>query len=75
MLVEKNVPLQAFNTFRIVAKAHALARIGGEADVQALLADPTWGPSPTFVLGGGSTLRERMVQRERERIERAQSGR
>jgi UDP-N-acetylmuramate dehydrogenase len=56
MLVEKNVPLQAFNTFRIVAKAHALARITSEADVQALLADPTWGPSPTFVLGGGSNI-------------------
>jgi UDP-N-acetylmuramate dehydrogenase len=56
MLVEKNVPLQAFNTFRIVAKAHALARITGEADVQALLADPTWGPSPMFVLGGGSNI-------------------
>ena len=27
-----------------------------------------------FVLGGGSPLRERMVQRERERIERAQRG-
>nr|WP_315480716.1 UDP-N-acetylmuramate dehydrogenase [uncultured Rhodoferax sp.] len=56
MLVEKNVPLQAFNTFRIVAKAHALARIASEADVQALLADPTWGSSPTFVLGGGSNI-------------------
>jgi hypothetical protein len=28
-----------------------------------------------FVLGNGSSLRERMVQRERERIERTQSGR
>ena len=28
-----------------------------------------------FVLGGGSTLRERMVQRERDRIERSQRGR
>ncbi len=27
-----------------------------------------------FVLGGGSALRERMVQRERERIERNQRG-
>ncbi len=56
MLVEKNVPLQAFNTFRIVAKAHALARITSEADVQALLADPAWAASPTFVLGGGSNI-------------------
>jgi hypothetical protein len=28
-----------------------------------------------FVLGSGSSLRERMVQKERERIERAQNGR
>ena len=35
MLVEKNVPLQSFNSFHIVAKAHALARIGSEADVLA----------------------------------------
>jgi UDP-N-acetylmuramate dehydrogenase len=56
MLVQKNVPLQAFNTFHIVAKAHALARITTEADVQALLADPEWSLSPKFVLGGGSNI-------------------
>ena len=56
MLVEKNVPLQAFNTFRIVAKAHALVRIASETDLQALLADPEWGPAPKFVLGGGSNI-------------------
>ena len=42
MVVEKNIPLQAFNTFRIVAKAHALARITHEQDVRDLLADPEW---------------------------------
>jgi UDP-N-acetylmuramate dehydrogenase len=56
MLVEKNVPLQPFNTFHIVARAHALARIGSEADALALLADPEWGPGPKFVLGGGSNV-------------------
>jgi UDP-N-acetylmuramate dehydrogenase len=56
MLVQKNVPLQAFNTFHIVAKAHALARITTEADVQALLADPEWSSSPKLVLGGGSNI-------------------
>ena len=45
MLVEKNVPLQPFNTFRIVAKAHALVRIASEDDVRALLADAEWGAS------------------------------
>lgn len=56
MLVEKNVPLQALNTFHIVAKAHALARITGVQDVQELLADPTWAATPKFVLGGGSNI-------------------
>jgi len=56
MLVQKNVPLQAFNTFHIVAKAHALARITCESDLLGLLADPEWAPSPKFVLGGGSNI-------------------
>ncbi len=56
MLVQKNVPLQAFNTFHIVARAHALARITCEADVQTLLADPKWADFPKFVLGGGSNI-------------------
>ena len=56
MLVQKNVPLQAFNSFHIVAKAHAMARIGDEADVKALFADPRWANEPKFVLGGGSNI-------------------
>jgi UDP-N-acetylmuramate dehydrogenase len=56
MLVEKNVPLQPYNTFHIVAKAHTLVRIASEADLQALLADPELGPAPKFVLGGGSNI-------------------
>ncbi len=56
MLVEKNIPLQALNTFRIVAKAQALARIRSEQDVRDLLADPEWAASPKFVLGGGSNI-------------------
>jgi len=56
MLVEKNVPLQPFNTFHIVAKAYALVRIASEADARALLADPEWGVQPKFVLGGGSNV-------------------
>lgn len=56
MLVEKNVPLQAFNTFHIVAKAHTLVRIASESDVHALLAHPELGSAPRFVLGGGSNI-------------------
>ena len=56
MLVEKNVPLQPCNTFGIVAKALQLVRIASDADVAAVLADPTLRASPKFVLGGGSNI-------------------
>ena len=56
MLVEKNVPLQSCNTFHIVAKAHLLVRIAGDADVQQVIADPELGPRDKFVLGGGSNI-------------------
>ena len=56
MLVENNVPLQPFNTFHIVAKAHALVRISSEQDLQDVLADPTLAAMPKFVRGGGSNI-------------------
>jgi UDP-N-acetylmuramate dehydrogenase len=56
MIVEHNVPLQAHNSFGIVAKARALVRVRSEIDVQQLLTDPEHGPIPKFVLGGGSNI-------------------
>ncbi len=56
MLVEKNVPLQPYNTFHIVAKAHQLVRIRSQDDVLAVLNDPQWAGVAKFVLGGGSNL-------------------
>ncbi len=56
MIVEHNVPLQQHNSFGIVARAPHLARISGEADVAALLADAQWRDAPKFVLGGGSNI-------------------
>ena len=56
MLVEKNVPLQACNTFHIVARAHTLVRLRSLLDLQALLANPDWALAPKFVLGGGSNI-------------------
>ena len=56
MLVEKNVPLQSFNTFGIVAKALSLVRLHDESDVDAVLADPALKSTPKFVLGGGSNI-------------------
>jgi UDP-N-acetylmuramate dehydrogenase len=56
MIVEQNVPLQQHNSFGIVAKARALARVRCEADVQQLLNDAEYGSMPKFVLGGGSNI-------------------
>jgi UDP-N-acetylmuramate dehydrogenase len=60
MIVEKQVPLQAHNSFGIVARAHHLARVRSEADIDALRASPQWATltqdAPPFVLGGGSNL-------------------
>ena len=56
MLVEKNVPLQPYNSFHIVAKALNLLRVGTLADLQAVAADPHWRGLDKFVLGGGSNI-------------------
>jgi UDP-N-acetylmuramate dehydrogenase len=56
MIVEQNVPLQAHNSFGIVAKARELVRVRSEADVLAVLADPALAARPKFVLGGGSNI-------------------
>ena len=56
MLVEKNVPLQPYNSFRIVAKAHSLVRVKSVEDLQRVIADPALAAQPKFVLGGGSNV-------------------
>ena len=56
MIAEQNVPLQAHNTFGIVARARTLVRVASQADAQAVAADPVLGPEPKFVLGGGSNI-------------------
>ena len=56
MLVEKNVPLQPYNTFHIVAKAHTLVRIADLQDLRDAIADPVFGNLPKFILGGGSNI-------------------
>ena len=56
MVVENNVPLQALNTFHIVARAQQMVRIVSLADAQAVLQDAHLAAQPKFVLGGGSNL-------------------
>ncbi len=56
MLVEKNVQLQLYNSFHIVAKAHSLVRVGDLETLAQLIASPEWQGQPKFILGGGSNL-------------------
>ncbi len=56
MIVEHNAPLRAHNTLGLAARAKTLVRVTSEADVRAVLADPDFGASPKFVLGGGSNV-------------------
>ncbi|MFZ9299038.1 MAG: FAD-binding protein, partial [Hylemonella sp.] len=56
MVVEKNIPLQPYNSFGIVARAQSLVRLASQADAQAVAKDPVLGPLPKFVLGGGSNI-------------------
>ncbi len=56
MIVEHNVPLQAYNSFGIVAKARELVRVRAPEDLSTLLADPARAAAPKFVLGGGSNI-------------------
>jgi len=56
MIAERNVPLQACNSFGIVARAQTLVRVRNDADVRAVLDDAELGPAPKFVLGGGSNI-------------------
>ncbi len=56
MLVEKNVPLQPYNTFHIVAKAFSLVRVTSVEVLQQVVADPKLAAEPKFILGGGSNI-------------------
>ena len=56
MLVEKNVPLQIYNTFHIVAKAFSLVRVASVEDLLQVVADPQLSREPKFILGGGSNI-------------------
>ena len=56
MLVEKNVSLQPFNTFGIVAKALSLVSINSQADIDAVLANSDLKALTKFILGGGSNI-------------------
>ena len=56
MFAERNVSLQALNSFGIAARAARLARVRHEADVRAVLADAELAAQDKFVLGGGSNI-------------------
>ncbi|MEO6625577.1 MAG: UDP-N-acetylmuramate dehydrogenase [Burkholderiaceae bacterium] len=56
MLVEKNVPLQPYNSFHIVAKAFSLVRVTQVTDLSAVQSNPELAAQQKFVLGGGSNI-------------------
>jgi UDP-N-acetylmuramate dehydrogenase len=56
MIVERNVPLQPYNSFGIVAKAHQLVRIRSVEDLQAAAKEGGFAEKPPFVLGGGCNI-------------------
>ncbi len=56
MNIERNVPLQPYNTFGIAARALQLVRLHSAGDLLALLAEPGLAAQPKFVLGGGSNV-------------------
>ncbi len=56
MVVEKNVPLQPWNTFGIAARALSLVRIQSPADLLQVRTTPELCDAPFFVLGGGSNI-------------------
>jgi len=56
MFIERNVSLQALNSFGIAARAARLVRVRGAEDVRAVLADARLAVMHKFVLGGGSNI-------------------
>jgi UDP-N-acetylmuramate dehydrogenase len=56
MIVESNYPLQPHNTFGISAKALTLVRVQSEADVIAVIEQPSLRDMSKFILGGGSNI-------------------
>lgn len=56
MFIERNVSLQALNSFGIAARAARLVRVRGAEDVRAVLADARLAAMHKFVLGGGSNI-------------------
>ncbi len=56
MLVESNYPLQAHNTFGIVAKAFQLVHVRRESDLQEVIANAALRDLPKLVWGGGSNI-------------------
>jgi UDP-N-acetylmuramate dehydrogenase len=56
LLLSSDVPLDAFNTFRIPARARRYLRVTDVAQLQAIARDPALAALPRLVLGGGSNL-------------------
>lgn len=56
LAIATDVPLDAFNTFRLPARAARYLRVDDPAQLAALAADPVLAALPRLVIGGGSNL-------------------
>lgn len=56
MQLEHSVSLKSLNSFGLPATASAFVRIASEADVRQVVDHPLLGPSPKFILGGGTNI-------------------
>ena len=56
LAIEHDFPLKSLNTFGIDAKARRYLRVGGAADLAAVMRDQALWSLPRLVLGGGSNV-------------------
>ena len=54
--VQHRASLRVHNSFGLPSLAATLVHIRGEDDLRQVIADPTLGPAPKFILGGGSNV-------------------
>lgn len=54
--IQKDVSLQAYNTFGMSVHAHHFASIHNEAQLKQILSDSHWQQQSKLILGGGSNL-------------------
>ena len=55
-MIQENIPLKAFNTFGLAAKARFFCEISSIDHLKTVLSDSRWHNIPKLMLGGGSNI-------------------